>query len=164
MKFILHKKKGFSLIEVLVACTILSVSILSLISASTKGVQVSRQALRQTQAVYLLEEGGEAVKSMRNDAWNNISSLTIGTTYYLSFNSGTGKWTTTTTANSIDSIFTRTVVLSTVNRDITNDDIVSSGGTVDTLTKKVSVTVSYTLPNNTTSTKTLSFYISDIFS
>ena len=163
MTFYKQGNKGFSLIEVLIACTILSLSVLSLISASTKGLQVSRQALRQTQVAYLLEEGGEAVKSIRNDAWSNISGLTNGTTYYISFNTGTNKWTTSTTPNTIDSIFTRTVVISAVNRD-SNDDIVTSGGTLDSLTKKVTVTVTYTLPDNISSSKTLSFYISDIFS
>jgi predicted O-linked N-acetylglucosamine transferase (SPINDLY family) len=48
-----------------------------------------------------------------------------------------------------------------VNRDA-NDDIASSG-TLDARTKKISITVSWAVSDATTTSKTLDFYISDIF-
>lgn len=157
-----NNKKGFSLIEVLIACAIISVSIFALMSASTKGIELSKQALRQTQVSLLLEEGVEAVKSIRDDSWANISSLTLNTNYYLTFNTGSSKWSLGTVATAdIDSLFTRTIVFSAVNRD-SNDDIATSG-TLDPRTKKVSVVVSWPVSGGTTSTKNLDFYISDIF-
>lgn len=163
MKFFSKKNNsGFTLVEVLIACAILSLCILALMTASSKGIQTSSQALRQTQAGFILEEGAEAVKTIRDASWSNISSLTTGTTYYLSFSTSTNAWSlSTTVAPTIDSIFTRTIVLSAVNRD-SNDDIASSG-TLDTRTKKVTVTVSWPISDNTTSNRTLDFYISDIF-
>lgn len=154
-------KKGFTLVEVLVGATIISLTTFSLVSAGAKGVELSLRAMRQTQASYLLEEGAEAVKSIRDSAWSNISGLTVGTTYYLSYNTSTNVWSLSTTPSTIDSIFTRTIVVSAVNRD-SNDDI-SSSGTTDAYTKKVDVTVSWTSASGTVS-KTLSLYISDIFS
>ena len=156
--------KGFTLVEVLVACAIISTSTFALMSAATKGIQLSNQALRQTQASFLLEEGAEAVKSIRDASWANISSLTLDTNYYLTFNTGTNTWSLGTIAvGTIDGLFTRTVVLSGVSRD-GNDDIVTSGGTYDdTRTKKVTVNVSWPLSDASTSSKDLSFYISDIF-
>jgi prepilin-type N-terminal cleavage/methylation domain-containing protein len=165
MKFFFKNNNsgGFTLVEVLIACAILSLCILALMTASSKGIQTSSQALRQTQAGFILEEGAEAVKTIRDASWSNISSLTTGTTYYLSFSTSTNTWSLSTTPPpTIDSIFTRTVVLSAVNRD-SNDDIASSG-TLDARTKKVTVTVSWPISDNTTSSKTLDFYISDIFS
>lgn len=164
---IFHQKntiKGFSLVEVLIACAVISISIIALMSASTKGIQLSNEALRQTQANLLLEEGAEAVKSIRDASWTNISSITPNTNYYLTFNTGTNTWSLGTTAvGAIDSIFTRIIVLSGVSRDI-NDDIVSSGGSYDDArTKKVTVTVSWPSIDNSASSKDLSFYISDIF-
>ena len=157
-----NNKKGFSLIEVLIACAIISVSIFALMSASTKGIELSKQALRQTQASLLLEEGAEAVKSIRDDSWSNISSLNLNTNYYLTFSTGSNKWSLGTVATpNIDSLFTRTIVFSAVNRD-SNDDIASSG-TLDARTKKISVVVSWPVSGGITSTKDLSFYVSDIF-
>ncbi len=162
MKFFLKNKKGFSVIEIIIACAIISTSIFALVSSASKGVQLSNQALKQTQATTLLEEGAEAVKSIRDNLWTDISSLTVGTTYYLSFDTTTNKWSLSTTASTIDSIFTRTIVVTAVNRD-SNDDITTSGGTLDARTKKVNINVSWNNSSNTMTSKDLSFYMSDIF-
>lgn len=160
---LIKKQTGFSLVEVLIAVSIMSLTVFSLISASTKGLQLSQQSLAQIQTSYLLEEGAEAVKSIRDTAWTNIGSLTTDTAYYLAFNTGTNTWSLSTTPTSlIDSVFTRTVVFSSVTRDI-NDDIVSSNDSYDDPgTRGVTVTVSRILPSGTVS-KTLSFYMSNIF-
>lgn len=156
------KKRGFSLVEVLIACAIISASTFALVSASTQGLQLSREALRQTQANFLAEEGAEAVKSIRDDSWANISSLIVDTNYYLTFDTNTNKWSlVTTNPGPIDSLFTRTIILRAVNRDA-NDDIAASG-TLDPNTKKIDINISWTSSNTTTSSKDLSLYISDIF-
>ncbi len=169
MSFIINSKNfnkinittGFTIIEILIACAIISASSFAIVSAVHKGIQVSNQALRQVQAGLILEEGAEAVKTIRDNSWATISSLSLNTTYYLSFNTSTNLWSLTTTAPSaIDGIFTRTVVFSEVLRD-SNDDIASSG-TTDTRTKKVTVSVSFGLSSGTT-TKDIIFYIADIF-
>ncbi len=166
MKFFYYKKyiKGFSLVEVLIACAIMATSVLALMAASTNGIQLSNQTLKQTQANFLLEEGAEAVKSIRDESWENISNITLNTDYYLTFNSGTNSWSLgTTPVGAIDSLFTRKVVFSGVSRDI-NDDIVSSGGSYDDdKTVKVIVSISWPSTQGSTSSRDLSFYISDIF-
>lgn len=166
MKFFYYKKyiKGFSLVEVLIACAIMATSVLALMAASTNGIQLSNQTLKQTQANFLLEEGAEAVKSIRDESWENISNITLNTDYYLTFDSGTNSWSLgTTPVGAIDSLFTRKVVFSGVSRDI-NDDIVSSGGSYDDdKTVKVIVSISWPSTQGSTSSRDLSFYISDIF-
>lgn len=150
------------MLEVLIACAIISVTTFALISASVQGIQLSDRALKQTQASILLEEGAEVVKIIRDNSWTTISNLTLETNYYLTFNTGSNTWSLGTTPTSaIDSTFTRTVVFSSVGRD-GSDDIILSGGTIDPRTKKVTVTVSWLQSGNTAS-KVLSFYISDIF-
>ena len=154
---------GFTLVEVIVACAIITSSIFAVMSAAEKGITVSQDALKQMQGSLLLEEGAEAVKSIRDASWTNISGLTLGSTYYLSYNNTTNLWSLSTTPTStIDSTFTRTVTLAAVSRD-TNDDIVSSGGTVDSRTKQITITLSWSDSPGVTITKTLSFYIADIF-
>lgn len=153
------------IVEVIIAASIITVSVLVAMAVTQKSVYVSRQAFHSTQAAFLLEEGAEAVRISRDNAWSNISSLTVGANYYPTFSGET--WTLSATPNTVG-IFTRRVVISNVNRDTsidtsTNKDIVSSGGALDTGTKLVAVTVSWT-EGATTITKTLKFYIMDIFS
>ena len=147
-------------VEVLVAAAIITASILAAMAVTQKSVYVSRQSFRATQASFLLEEGAEAVRILRDNAWSNISSLTSGTNYYTVFTGGT--WTLSTTPNTVG-IFTRTITVANVNRDDVTKDIVSIGGTQDSNTELVTVSVSWVDGGNTI-TKTLQFYIINLFS
>ena len=151
--------RGFMVVEVLVAVSIITVSVLAAMTVAQKSIYVSRQAFHTTQAGFLLEEGAEGFRILRDNAWTNISSLIVGTNYYPTFSGNT--WTLSQTANTVG-IFTRTLSLASVNRDNTTKDI-SSVGTNDPGTKLVTVTVSWP-EGGVTLTKTLQFYIMDIFS
>jgi Tfp pilus assembly protein PilV len=153
------KNSGFSVIEVLIACLIISMVSLSLISATTKGISLSNRALRQIQANMLIEEGAEAVKAVRDSSWNNISSLTEENNY-LSFASNTWSLSNANQTEVIDGIFTRTIKLSSVNRDANYN--IAPTGNIDAQTRKVSVVVSWNSSGVTVS-KQISFYINDIF-
>ena len=149
---------GFFLIEVVVAASIIATVLILLLASIQDSVEASQRSLERTQASYLLEEGAEAVKTIRDSGWTSISGVTNGTTYYLSWNGTT--WSLTTTLQTTD-IFTRTIVFSAVSRD-TNDDIMTSGGTVaDTGTEKVTVNVSW-LSQSGTKSESLELYIANI--
>ncbi len=149
------------MVEVLVAVSIIAGSILVAMAVTQKAVYLGRQATHANQAAFLLEEGAEAVRILRDNNWTNISGLIAGTNYYLKFVGGT--WTLTTIASDgVVGIFTRKVVLSNVNRDNATKDI-SAVGTNDPSTKLVTVTVSWN-EGGTTVTRTLPFYMIDIFS
>ena len=152
-------KRGFLVVEVLVVASIITASVLAAMAVAQKSMYVSRQSFHATQASFLLEEGAEAVRILRDNAWSNISSLTAGTNYYPTFSGGT--WTLSQTANTVG-IFTRTVSIAPVNRDNITKDI-SITGTDDPKTKLVTVTVFWT-EGSATPTKTLKFYVMDIFS
>lgn len=152
--------KGFALVEVLIACAIVTVATFALVSAGQKGVTLSERALKQTQASYLLEEGAEAVKVVRDNSWATISALSVNTPYYLSFDTGTNTWSLSETPSTIDGVFTRTVTFEAVTRD-GNDDIAATG-TVDARTRKVDIAVSWPASTGTL-TKTLTLYVADIF-
>ena len=158
-KLSLFSNQGFLTVEVLIAISIVTISILASMTVAQKSIYVSRQSLHFSQANFLLEEGAEAVRILRDNAWTNISSLTLETYYYPLFSNGT--WSLSTTPNTVG-IFTRKMTISSVKRDDTSKDI-SDTGTVDTGTKLVTITVSWS-ESGTTVTKTLSFYILDIFS
>ena len=147
------------MVEILVAISIIAISILGAMAVCQKSVYVSREAFHETQAAFLLEEGAEAVRIVRDNAWSNISGLTAGVNYYPVFSGGT--WALSSTANTVD-IFTRTVSIENVNRYDTTKDIASTG-TDDPQTKLVTITVSWQ-EGGVTLSKTLQFYIMDIFS
>ncbi|HTE48504.1 MAG TPA: hypothetical protein VK675_01190 [Candidatus Paceibacterota bacterium] len=148
MKCLLAKAKkspssttGFMTVEVLVAVSIITVSLLAASAVAQKSIYVSRQAFHSTQAAFLLEEGAENARIARDNAWSNVSSLNG--------------------AEQIG-IFTRTVVASDVNRDNTTKNIAATG-TDDPGTKLITVTLSW-IEGGVTISKTLQFYLSDIFS
>ncbi len=147
------------MIEVIVVISIITVSMLVAMAVAQKSVFVARQAVHATEAAFLLEEGAEAVRILRDNAWSNISGLTPDVDYYPSFSGGT--WILSSTPNTIDA-FTRTIKVVNVLRDNVTQDIAVSG-TNDPGTKLVTVTVSWP-EAGTIITKTLSFYIFDIFS
>ena len=68
-------------------------------------LKLSLENTEKVQAVFLLDEGVEAVKTMRNYAWSAVASSTAGTTYYLTWQNS--RWQSTTTPNVIDNKFIR---------------------------------------------------------
>ncbi len=152
------KQLGFFLIEVVIASALAGGILISLLGLVQSTVDISKRSLERTQAGYLLEEGAEAVKTVRDAGWANISTLTNGTTYYISWNGSV--WSLSTTPSTVDS-FTRTIVFEAVSRD-GSDDIVSSGGTYDDVrTRKVTVSITWQATSGT-QTESLVFYLADI--
>ena len=151
--------KGFGVAEIVVAVAVISLSIFGLLSVANISLKTLRGNTNSIQAAFLLEEGVEAVKILRDSGWNeNIVSLSAGTDYYLSFNGTT--WKATTTNAFIDNIYERKFAVNNVNRD-GNDDITASGA-FDPNTKKITVSVSW-LSSTGTTTKSISTYITKLF-
>lgn len=152
---------GFMMVEVLVAVSIISVSILAAMMVAQKSIQLSQRSLGMSQATYLLEEGAEATRIVRDNGWNNISAQAVDTDYCLAFQNGTWNLNSNLTDCQIGS-FTRTVRFINVNRDATTGDIVSAGGVLDSGTKLVTVSVSWNNGGQQV-IKNLSFYLMNIF-
>lgn len=169
-----NKKKlraGFTLIEVLVACSIISLSMFALMQTAENGIRLSNEALSKSQASLLLEEGAESVKSIRDNSWTTIANLNLNTPYHIFFNTTTKVWvldTSTTNLSGsipsypIDNVFDRIITFYSIGRDATSGDIVAEGGNPDLGTKKVTITVTWN-SRKVVNSKSLSFYISNIF-
>ncbi|RJQ30797.1 hypothetical protein C4572_03480 [Candidatus Parcubacteria bacterium] len=153
-----NKNRGIALLEAVVGVSVISLIIFSLLSVFHISQKVMTESGRNAKASFLLEEGIEAVRIMRDSSWSNIASLSTSTDYYFSFNGSA--WATTTANVFVDSIFERKVRVGDVFRS-GSDDIAASG-TFDAGTKKITVTVSW--PGRTgTSTKSISTYVANIF-
>jgi len=157
--------RGFSLVEAVIASAICLGVLLGVSSAFTLSLRASLGNTSRTQAAFLEEEGLEAVRILRDNGWaSNIASLTASTTYYLAYDSAASTWKATSSNAYIDSTFSRTFSIYNVSRD-GNQNIVSTGGSNDANTKKVTVTVSWRQrETKATSSHSLSTYITNIFS
>jgi len=168
MESLITKKKrlqhptlaGFGLIEIVVGSAVLSLSLLGISFYYQQALSVSQRTAHTVQAAFLMEEGIEVAKFFRDNAWENISNLTAGTPYYLSWTGST--WATSTTNVFVDGLFERTLVAENVYRD-SNDDIVPAGaGILDVGTKKITISVAWNEKGATT-TKNVSTYFTDFF-
>lgn len=138
-------KNGFSIVEILVAVAVLVASFVSVITAFQVAARHGRGTMEQVQAATLAEEGIEAMTTLRDAGWGNVSSLTAGAAYDLVFNGSA--WPTTQMPQIIDGVFRRTVVVNNVYRRDSDRDIVSADSsdtkTIDSGTKKITVRVSW---------------------
>ena len=151
---------GLGAVEVLVGTAIVTAALLGAVTVYDRFTIQALRSVREVQAGFLLGEGIEALRSLRDNGWaSSIVPLTVGTSYQLSF-SGSLWQATTTPMAFIDGAFERTVVLASTTRD-GNDDIAPSG-TEDPNTREVTVTLSWRAQNATT-TRQLSTYLSNLF-
>ena len=160
MRLCPSKERGFGLVEIVVGATVLSVSLLSVSYFFQSTLRTSRNTQSVIQANYLLEEGMEVVKFLRDSNYTaNIKNMSTTTTYYLSW--GGANWATTTTPIVVDNKFTRRFTLSDVKRDAVTQDI-SPGGVYDPNAKKVTMAVVWSDPVLGTSTRSIEAYITNI--
>lgn len=152
-------KTGFALIEVLIAVTIISGSLLVIVALATNSLTFATSNLKSYQANLANDEAVEAVKSIRMESWaTNIAPLTIGTTYGISL--GTTNWGIVATPQTTSLGFTRTIIFNNAYRD-SNDDLAASG-TLDDNVRKVNITTTWTEGVESKS-QTIDFYIANIF-
>ena len=72
----LNLKKGISLVEVIIASSIISLSMIYISNVYGNFLTLSLENTDKVQAVFLLDEGVEAMKTMRSYAWSTMASYT----------------------------------------------------------------------------------------
>lgn len=128
--------RGQSLLEVIVAMAIFALISTAMITLAMGGFTGLEQGGEHTQAQALAQQGYEAVRSIRDGAWNEMSfttsTVSVSSTQWI-FD---GENTTSTIGQ-----YTRTISFDDVCRD-SNDDIVDCPGTyTDVATQKITVAV-----------------------
>ena len=137
-------KKGISIIEILVVIAIIITALSSLLGLASFSLGVSALIKQTNQGNLLSQEVMEAVRNFRDGTFwdvDGLGKLATSTDYYPQATSSPLKWQLVQGTENIDG-FTRKVVFGNVQRDA-NFNIVESGGTPDSDTKKVTVTVSW---------------------
>ncbi len=155
------QNRGVTVVEIIVGAALFTAFLVAISQYYTRAFRISQATTQKIQSGFLLEEGVEAVRSMRDESWGTyIASLTTGTPYYLNWN-GT-KWVTTTSPIVVENLYYRTITVNEVLRD-GNDDIISSGGTTDPGTRKLTVAVAWQNTNETgTTTLSVDAYLTNL--
>lgn len=160
MKFLFGtQKKGSGLVEVLVATSIILLVVVGLTYTHMLYLRVSLGNIKQIKAAFLLEEGSEALKLLRDLSYtDNFGSISGGEEKTLLWN---GSMWQLGAGNTLIDGFERKIIFGSVMRDNFSDQI-SASGTVDPDTLKATIYVSWRT-NEATTTQSVVTYISNIY-
>lgn len=155
------QQSGFSLIEVVLAAAIFMLFSTSAVVVVLGGLNANRLGAEETVANQFAAEGIEAVKSIKNQAYTSVVNST-GTGVVRTG----GVWTFTgappnnTLTHNVSDNYTRVIKVESVNRD-GSGNIVTTGGTLDPDTKKITSTVNWNFNAARPESVVLSTYLSD---
>lgn len=135
-----NTQQGLGIIEIIVVVAVILFGFTAILQLFRLNIQSSMTSRENLQAHALLAEAIEAVRSVRDAGWINLSSLIPGVDYYPVISAGA--WTLQTTNPGPIDGFSRRVVLDQVRRDI-NSDIVTIGGTIDPDTLRVTAYIEW---------------------
>ncbi|MBU1102324.1 hypothetical protein KJ853_01545 [Patescibacteria group bacterium] len=134
-----NQSPGFGLVEILIAVSFIGLALAGLITLTNLTFKLSQQAKNNLIAANLATEALEAVRAIKEESWSTISSLTIGNPYHPQKAGLPLKWSLAAGNENLNG-FMRQVVINNVYRD-GQFNIVSSGGTLDPDTKKITSSV-----------------------
>jgi len=154
-------QRGIGMVEAVVVISIVSVAFAAILSAVVFFLRGGLLAADNTQAMYLLEEGVEAVRFLRDESYStNITPIIGAGVRYLDPNAS--GFTVTTTNTPVLGQFTRSIELTEVYRRTADDDIVPSTSgdpkAVDPGTARLEVAVTWAGGSLNTTT-----YIADLY-
>ncbi|MBI5465813.1 MAG: hypothetical protein HY974_00820 [Candidatus Kerfeldbacteria bacterium] len=148
---------GQVLVEALLGIVVSTAMLAGSAALINSSLKLNKEGGKGSAALALAQEGMEAVQAIRDTSWHNLynppdgagASSNKGASYpYYVGKSGTTWVLTTDTADkdiTVDGlVYSRVVQIDNVSRDNSTRDIVTSGGTNDPATQKVTVTVTAT--------------------
>lgn len=134
---------GVSLVEILIGVSLFALVLVFSVHTLQTFFTAATYAREQSVARTLAQSGVESVRWIRDEDWNSIAALTVGSDYYLEY---TGSDIALgTTPEIIGGTYTRTVVVEAAYRD-GDDDLVTSttsGAVSDSDSRWATVTVSW---------------------
>ncbi|OGK16090.1 hypothetical protein A2774_01825 [Candidatus Roizmanbacteria bacterium RIFCSPHIGHO2_01_FULL_39_12c] len=132
--------KAQSLVELLLAIGLSAILLPALITGLVSSRSGKSQQTLRVEAISLIKETQEAVRSIRNRDWGNIA---VNGTYHPVI-SGT-MW-ASASGSLTEAGFTKSYAVSSVNRDVNGAIVTPPAGTVDNSTKKIDILVSWNQP------------------
>ncbi|MBI4079052.1 MAG: hypothetical protein HY429_02025 [Candidatus Levybacteria bacterium] len=157
-------KLGISVVEVILAVAIFMTFATGAIVVVLQGYGSNVLGAQETIASQFASEGIEAVKSIKNQGFTNLSTCGVNCATGTGITKTGGVWVFSGVNNSLTSgkTYTRTIKVEDVQRDAAppNGNIVAVGGTVDPDSKKVTSTVTWNASPSRSNTITLISYLS----
>ena len=155
--FLLSRKRGQSLIEVLIAAGLGALFVLAAATIIAPAIRISSQAGKAQVGAAAAKKLADNVRVWADGDWHKVDDIatTSASHYYL--NTSVSPFTSVSGDESLvvsSTTYTRYFYVDNVNRN-TSDLIVTSGGSYDPSTKKVTIQYSWT----NSATNTLTFYI-----
>lgn len=161
-----NNQRGFTLVEAVMAITVFALGIVSVASLGSIAKSTSDLGKDTVVASNYLQEGLEAMRSLRDASWSNVG--TDGNYRLVSQGASYPAWQLSSGTEAVDK-FTRTVQIASVSREDTDssgtitsgDKMVPNGGVFnDPDTKKITVTLTWKSGSRTV-TKTLTEYLTN---
>ncbi|MFH1292332.1 MAG: prepilin-type N-terminal cleavage/methylation domain-containing protein, partial [bacterium] len=148
--------KGQSLLEVIVAMAVFSLIGATMASMVVGGNTALERGKEHTQAQAISQQGIEAVRAVRDMAWNDLKYLQSGVT------TSSGQWILKGegTSDIIDQ-YTRTIGFNNVCRDVNGDIVNCPSAYTDPHTKELQVQVNWSVRPGVSNTSTRSFYLTN---
>lgn len=140
--------KGMSLVEILIVIAVITIGLVYLLGMFSFSLRIAGSEEKLTRANFMAQEAMEGVRNFRDGTtWeeNGLGALTVSTPYHLEKTGSPPKWTLSPGTRTIDG-FEQIIVFNDVRRDLYNNklnNIIENGGTLDSNTKKVTVTISW---------------------
>jgi len=135
----LKLQAGQSLVELVLVMALSAVILPALLTGFVSSRQGKVQQSQGTQAVYLLDQTIDSLRSIRERDW---ASFAVDGTYHTATLSGS--WVLVSGSATVNG-FTQQIVISDINRDL-NGTIATSGGTLDPSSKKVNISITWNQP------------------
>ena len=127
---------GQSLIEILLVIGLSAVILPALLTGLVSSREGKAQQAQRTQAIYLLNETVDAVRSVREKGWTGFA---VNGTFHPAISGS--NW-TLFPGSTVSAGLTQQVTISNLNRD-SNGAIAASGGSLDPSSKKVDISISW---------------------
>lgn len=155
----MNKQRGIGIVEIIVALGLIAVAFSAVSTVTQFSIRTQRTLALRQRASLLAVEALEVTKFERDGSWSTFVGRAVDTDLYSEY-VGMVAQLTTADPGAIDGLFTRTIRLSRVYRDMAGDIAVS--GTEDTAAREVTVSVSWTDAFGALRVTTLSAYMLQI--
>ncbi|MFA5855429.1 MAG: hypothetical protein WC846_04090 [Candidatus Gracilibacteria bacterium] len=146
-------KSAFSLIEVLLGLMIFAMFSVGIFYVSVDSMDFSSKNQSEVEAMYLAQEGLEAVRNIRD---TNFLLLRTGS---FGLYSDGSSWSLVSAPENVDDFYSRTVVIESVYRD--GDGNISTSGDLDPSSYKVTSTINWIHKGILPRTVSLAAYLTD---
>ncbi|HBK34534.1 MAG: hypothetical protein UU08_C0006G0019 [Candidatus Uhrbacteria bacterium GW2011_GWE2_40_58] len=148
-----NMNRGQSLVEVILVVALFAVIAVSVITVLLSSIQMTKQGVEYVAAAGYIKEGIEAVRSIRDRDWAEVTNGTHGLTTTSGYYEFLG------TANTIDTVYTRTITIEDVYRMGSLNGDIAPSGVLDANTKKVTINVTWDTLEDKTQNIDSVFYV-----